>query len=124
TRSFPILETERASIEKTARETHQYGPTDRHAFDAPNPQPDTPILVFLYGGGFNTGARTLPAPASIIYHNLGSFTTRGFITVVPDYRLADSRVQFPGERDAMQWVMDNLSFPDSDTISSAIRRGR
>ncbi|KAK0452062.1 Alpha/Beta hydrolase protein [Desarmillaria tabescens] len=66
----------------------------------PTPRPDTPILVFSYGGGFYIGARMLPAPASIIYHNLGSFfATRGFITVIPDYRL---------------WVVDNLPFPDSD----------
>ncbi|KAK0191973.1 Alpha/Beta hydrolase protein [Armillaria mellea] len=118
----PILEGKRTSIEKTTRESHQYGPTDRHALDVyypPNTRPDTPILVFSYGGGFYMGARTLPAPADIIYHNLGSFfATRGFITVVPDYRLVDSGVQFPGAardvRDAMQWVVDNLPFPDSD----------
>ncbi|KAK0468550.1 Alpha/Beta hydrolase protein [Armillaria novae-zelandiae] len=61
----------------------------------------------------------LPAPAEIIYQNLGSFfATRGFITVVPDYRLIDSGVQFPGAAqdvcDAMQWVVDNLPFPNSD----------
>ncbi|KAK0442790.1 Alpha/Beta hydrolase protein [Desarmillaria tabescens] len=118
----PILESKRASIEQTTRETHQYGPTDRHMLDVyypPTPRPDTPILVFSYGGGFYMGARTLPAPASIIYHNLGSFfATRGFITVVPDYRLVDSGVKFPGAaqdvRDAMQWAVDNLPFPDSD----------
>lgn len=64
------------------------------------------------------GARTLPAPADIIYYNLGSFfTTREFITVVPDYRIVDSGVQFPGAaqdvRDAMQWIVDNLPFPGS-----------
>ncbi len=104
------------------RESHQYGPTDRHRLDVyypPNTRPDTPILVFSYGGGFYIGARTLPAPADIIYHNLSSFfATRGFVTVVPDYRLVDSGVQFPGAaqdvRDAMQWVVDNPSFPDSD----------
>ncbi|KAK0215536.1 Alpha/Beta hydrolase protein [Armillaria fumosa] len=118
----PILEANRVSIEKTTRESHQYGPTDRHALDVyypPNTCPDTPILVFSYGGGFYIGGRTLPAPADIIYRNLGSFfATRGFITVVPDYRLVDSGVQFPGAaqdvRDAMQWVVDNLPFPDSD----------
>ncbi|KAK0477967.1 Alpha/Beta hydrolase protein [Armillaria novae-zelandiae] len=118
----PILEAKRASIEKTIRESHQYGPTARHTLDIYYPQntrPDTPILVFSYGGGFYIGGRTLPAPAEIIYHNLGSFfATRGFITVVPDYRLVDSGVQFPGAAqdvcDAMQWAVDNLPFPDSD----------
>ncbi|KAK0442793.1 Alpha/Beta hydrolase protein [Desarmillaria tabescens] len=118
----PILESKRASIEQTTRETHQYDPTDRHMLDVyypPTPRPDTPILIFSYGGGFYIGARMLPAPASIIYHNLGSFfASRGFLTVVPDYRLVDSGVKFPGAAqdvgDAIQWVVDNLPFPDSD----------
>ncbi|KAK0229444.1 hypothetical protein EDD85DRAFT_939754 [Armillaria nabsnona] len=51
-------------------------------------------------------------------HNLGSFfATRGFVTVVPDYRIVDSSAQFPGAaqdvRDAMQWIVDNFPFPDS-----------
>ncbi|PBK68628.1 alpha/beta-hydrolase [Armillaria solidipes] len=118
----PILEAKRTSIEKTTRESHQCGLTDHHTLDVyypPNTLPDALILVFSYGGGFYMGGRTLPAPADIIYHNLGSFfATHGFITVVPDYRLVDSGVQFPGAaqdvRDAMQWVVDNLPFPDSD----------
>ncbi|KAK0442228.1 Alpha/Beta hydrolase protein [Armillaria borealis] len=118
----PILEAKRTSITKTMRESHQYGPTDRHTLDVyypSNPRPDTPILIFSYGGGFYMGERTLPTPADIIYHNLGSFfATRGFITIVPDYRLVDSGVRFPSAaqdvRDAMQWVVDSLPFPDSD----------
>ncbi|KAK0442758.1 Alpha/Beta hydrolase protein, partial [Desarmillaria tabescens] len=79
----------------------------------------SPIPVFSHGGGFYMGTHTLPDPASIIYHTLGSFfATRGFITIAPDYRLVDSGVKFPGAaqdvRDAMQWVVDNLPFPDSD----------
>ena len=35
----------------------------------------------------------LTAPADIIYHNLGPFATRGFIT---SYHLIDSDVRFPG----------------------------
>ncbi len=41
-----ILEVESASIERTTRESHQYGSTDRHTLD------DAPILIFSYGGGF------------------------------------------------------------------------
>ncbi|PBK87791.1 hypothetical protein ARMGADRAFT_1121378 [Armillaria gallica] len=94
---LPILEAKRASIQKTTRESHQYGPTVRHTLDVyypPTTRPDIPILVFSYGGGFYMGGRTLPAPADIIYHNLGSFfATRGFVAIVPDYRLVDSLVQ-------------------------------
>ncbi|SJL11575.1 uncharacterized protein ARMOST_14980 [Armillaria ostoyae] len=117
----PILEANCTSIEKATRESHQYGPTDRHTLDVycpSDPRPDTPIIVFSYGGGFYIGGRTLPPPAAIIYRNLGSFATCGFITVVPDYRLVDSGVQSPGAaqdvHDAMQRVIDNLPFPDSD----------
>ncbi|KAK0442229.1 hypothetical protein EV421DRAFT_601084 [Armillaria borealis] len=73
-----------------------------------------PILVFSYGGVFYMHAQTFPAPASIIYHNLCPFATRGFIT---GYHLVDSRVRFPGtaldERDAMQWVVNDLAFSES-----------
>ncbi|KAK0452059.1 uncharacterized protein EV420DRAFT_1701399 [Desarmillaria tabescens] len=85
----------------------------------PNMRPDTPILVFSYSSGFYMAAPTLPTPAFIIYHNLGSFfTSHGFITIIPNYCLVDLGVQFPGAvqdmQDAMQWVMDNLPSPDSD----------
>jgi hypothetical protein len=73
----------------------------------------TPILFFCYGGGFTSGARTLPAPADIIYANLGSyFAKKGFITVIPDYRLVPE-VKFPEPardvKDAIQWVIRNPS---------------
>ncbi|KAK0482817.1 Alpha/Beta hydrolase protein, partial [Armillaria luteobubalina] len=118
----PILKATHASIEKSTRESHQYGPTDRHMLNMyypPSTCPSTLILVFSYGGGFYIGGCTLPAPANIIYHNLGSFfATRGFVTVIPNYRLVDLGVRFPGAAqdvwDAMQWVMDNLPFLDSD----------
>jgi acetyl esterase/lipase len=59
------------------------------------------------------GARTLPAPADIIYANLGSyFAKKGFITVIPDYRLVPE-VKFPEPardvKDAIQWVIRNPS---------------
>ncbi len=101
---------------------HQYRPIGRRTLDVDCPSaahPDTPILIFSYGGGFHMGGRTLPTPTDTTYHNLGSFfATRGFITIVPHYRVFDSGVQFPGAaqdiRDAIQWVVDNLPFPDSD----------
>ncbi|KAK0231969.1 Alpha/Beta hydrolase protein [Armillaria nabsnona] len=61
----------------------------------------------------------VPNSHLLIWHNLGSFfATRGFITVIPDYCLINSGFQFPGAaqdvRNAIQWVVDNPSFPDSD----------
>ena len=73
----------------------------------------TPVLFFFYGGGFGSGARTLPAPADIVYANLGSyFAKKGFITIIPDYRLVP-QVKFPESardvKDAIQWVIRNPS---------------
>ncbi|KAK0229457.1 hypothetical protein EDD85DRAFT_745507, partial [Armillaria nabsnona] len=126
-----ILEVESASIERTTRESHQYGPTDSdcHTLDyyPPSMRPDALILIFSYGGGFyithlNSSiyfcSTWVSAPAFIIYHNPGPFAARVFITVVFAYHLVDSGVQFPGTaqdvRDAMQWVVNNLPFSDSD----------
>ena len=48
-----------------------------------------PTLVFLYGGGWTDGDRS-------IYHFLGdAFASRGFVTIIPDYRLYPE-VRFPG----------------------------
>ncbi|KAK0204387.1 Alpha/Beta hydrolase protein [Desarmillaria ectypa] len=116
----PILETKRAEIETVKKETYQYGPTERHKLDVYYP-PTTPtsghqpILFFSYGGGFYMGAWNLPAPADIAYSNLRAFfSQRGFITIIPDYRLVDSGMYFPDAardvRDAMQWVVDTLRF--------------
>jgi hypothetical protein len=73
----------------------------------------TPVLFFCYGGGLTSGARTLPATADIIYANLGSyFAKKGFVTIIPDYRLVPE-VKFPEPardvKDAIQWVIRNPS---------------
>lgn len=88
----------------------------------------TPILFFIYGGGFTTGDRSFPPPADLAYANVATyFAQRGFITVIPDYRLVPD-VIFPAPaqdvRDAMEWVIahpENLIFgnvtnPDVDSI--------
>lgn len=76
------------------------------------------ILFWIYGGGLVSGERTLNAPADLGYAHVGSyFADRGFIVVVPDYRLVPN-VTFPGPaedlRDAMLWVLEHpesLKFP-------------
>ncbi|KAK0442760.1 uncharacterized protein EV420DRAFT_1726804 [Desarmillaria tabescens] len=108
---IPILKSKCVSIEQTTRGAHQYGPTDRHMLNVyypPTPCPNTLILAFSYGGGFYMGARMHPTPLSIIYYNSA-----------PSLPPMDSSpfVKFPGTaqdmQDAIQWLMDDLPFPDS-----------
>lgn len=32
-----------------------------------------PLLVFVYGGGFRSGARVFPPPHDLTYRNVGAF---------------------------------------------------
>jgi carboxylesterase type B len=88
----------------------------------------TPILFFVYGGGYNSGSKEFPEPFSMGYRALGSFFAQhGFITIIPDYRLVPE-VKFPASsediRDAINWVCANVDVigvpsipaPDVDAI--------
>lgn len=72
----------------------------------------SPILFFVYGGGFNTGDRSIsPKTFGLVYACVGAFYARkGYVVVIPDYRLVP-HVQFPGPaedvRDAVRWVTQN-----------------
>jgi acetyl esterase/lipase len=66
------------------------------------------VLIWVYGGGYSSGERQLPAPADLAYALIGSyFARRGFVVVIPDYRLVPN-VRFPGQaediRDAIIWT--------------------
>ncbi|KAJ7115404.1 alpha beta hydrolase domain-containing protein [Mycena epipterygia] len=108
----PLLEPKRAEISQV-RKTFKYSTTERHQLDVYYPPSSTdgkkhPVLFFVYGGGFVSGERTLPAPVDLGYGNLGLyFAKRGFVTVIPDYRLAPGTT-FPGPaedlRDALAWA--------------------
>ncbi|KAH6904975.1 alpha/beta hydrolase domain-containing protein [Coprinopsis sp. MPI-PUGE-AT-0042] len=112
----PLLEKNRAWIQAISSKTFQFGPTNRHKLDIYYPQQQhglskSPILFFIYGGSFNSGARNLPEASDLIYANLGSFFARhGIITVIADYRLAPE-FKFPQPvediRDAISWVVAN-----------------
>ena len=80
-----------------------YGPHERQRLDvySPNDAVDTPVVVFFYGGSWQRGDRG-------DYRFAGeALTDRGFVTVVPDYRLYPE-VRYPEfiEDGAMvlQWV--------------------
>jgi Carboxylesterase family len=76
-------------------DSHKYGSLDRQNLDVYWPHShskDSPVLLFLYGGGFTSGAKRSPAHPDLIYANFGSFfADKGIIFVVADYRLAKGR---------------------------------
>lgn len=89
--------------------TVDYGPLERHKIDIyparRRRQDPAPVLVFLYGGGWDSGRREL-------YRFLGrAYAAKGFTVAVPDYRI------YPGARYpdfmedaacALRWVTDNI----------------
>ncbi|KAK7036797.1 hypothetical protein VNI00_011463 [Paramarasmius palmivorus] len=108
-----VLEGIREAITSTKRRTFKYGETDRHQMDVYYPHLNGsqtnkfPVLFFVYGGGFASGSRNLPSPIDLAYANLATyFTKKGFITVIPDYRLLPD-VVFP---DPAQDVLDAILF--------------
>jgi len=114
---IPVLDEKKADIEKIERREFKYGQRNRHHLDIyypptasalPTPNRKLPVLFFVYGGGYNTGSRRFPEPYDMGYRALGSFfAARGFLTVIPDYRLVPE-VRFPAAsediRDALLWV--------------------
>ncbi|OBZ73142.1 putative carboxylesterase 7 [Grifola frondosa] len=115
---LPLLEEHRLEIESFRRNTFKYGHTDRHQLDVYYPPAEritgskrAPVLFFAYGGGFTGGTRSLPPPEDIVYNNLATFfANRGFIVVIPDYRLVpEAKFPEPAEdvRDAISWVVRN-----------------
>jgi acetyl esterase/lipase len=86
-----------------------YAPGDRHTLDVYVPRfpaKNAPVMVFFYGGGWDSGRKqdyTFAAKA---------FAAKGFITVLPDYRLYPE-AQFPDflndGAQAIRWVRDNVA---------------
>ncbi|KAG6863424.1 hypothetical protein C0993_011493 [Termitomyces sp. T159_Od127] len=145
----PLLEANRTKIQEIPRKTFQYGSTDRHqvcSLDftngsepqchlqldvyypiAPSTTGKTQILVWVYGGGFVTGERQLPAPLDLVYATVGSFfARRGFIVIIPDYRLAPSTI-FPGAaedvRDAILWAIQKPHYLTTSTTPGPDTKG-
>ncbi|MFB6285501.1 MAG: alpha/beta hydrolase [Candidatus Bipolaricaulia bacterium] len=79
----------------------------RHALDVYQPAGlnDAPVLIFVHGGGWSTGNKQ-------IFSYIGrTFAERGYVTVVPNYRLSPT-VQHPAHvRDvarAYAWTVANI----------------
>ncbi|KIK64243.1 hypothetical protein GYMLUDRAFT_221578 [Collybiopsis luxurians FD-317 M1] len=120
----PLLEEKRGFIESTSRRTFKYGATDRHKLDVYYPEKPasngkTPVLFHVYGGGYVSGAR----PADLVYANIGAyFANKGFITVIPEYRLLPE-AKYPDPivdvRDAIVWVTENPHSLSHGSITNA-----
>jgi acetyl esterase/lipase len=91
--------------------TAEFGPDPRHRLDvyAPvsaSPGAALPVVVFFYGGGWESGSR---AEYAFVGRALAA---AGFVTVVPDYRLYP-QVRFPAFLEdgaaAIRWVSDNIA---------------
>lgn len=97
-----------------------YGPDERHRLDVYVPEQGTsraPVMVFFYGGGWNSGARA-------DYAFVGSaFAAQGFVTVIPDYRLVP-QVRFPAFVEdgavALRWVRDHIGTYGGDGAGIAL----
>jgi acetyl esterase/lipase len=85
-----------------------YGPDPRQKLDVYTPETASgapwPVLVFFYGGGWNSGRRQ-------DYAWVGqSLAARGFLVVVPDYRLVP-QVRYPAfvqdGAAAVRWTQDH-----------------
>ncbi len=73
----------------------------------------TPLVVYVHGGGWDAGARTLDAdpsaPESLAAQRL---LERGYAVATVDYRLtgvAQSPAQFVDVADAVRWLQENSS---------------
>lgn len=79
--------------------------------------PSHPVLVFFYGGGWNSGYRAGYAFVA------KAFAARGFVVVVPDYRLVPA-VRFPVFVDdgaaAIRWTIDHIAASGGDPKRIAV----
>lgn len=84
-----------------------YGPNARHRLDVYSPRTSAanlPVVVFLYGGSWDSGNRQ-------DYAFVGSaLAAKGFMTIIADYRLVPE-IRFPGFLEdgalAVRWAQDN-----------------
>lgn len=85
-----------------------YAPGERHTLDIYAPETrdkPAPVVVFLYGGAWKQGTK---ADYQYVGH---AFAARGFVTVIPDYRLVPDTA-YPGflqdNAAAIKWVEDHI----------------
>jgi acetyl esterase/lipase len=93
----------------TVRSGVRFGPDVRHGLDVYVPKRRAgplPVVVFFYGGSWRGGER-----ADYLFA-AEALTSRGYVAVVPDYRLFPD-VRFPAFVEdgakAVRWVLDNAA---------------
>ncbi|MBX3479670.1 MAG: alpha/beta hydrolase [Caulobacter sp.] len=91
-----------------------FGPLERNRLDVYAPvggATNAPVCIFIYGGGWDSGARGEYAWAG------KAMAAEGFVTVVPDYRLVPE-VAFPAFLQdvalAVKWTVDNIAAQGGD----------
>lgn len=92
-----------------AAEGVAYGPDPRQVLDVytpAKPSAAAPVVVFFYGGSWSSGRRQ-------DYAFVGkALASRGFVTVIPDYRLVP-QVRFPAfvqdSAAAVKWAYDHAA---------------
>jgi acetyl esterase/lipase len=86
----------------------RYAPGDRHTLDlyVPDTKTAAPVIVFIYGGGWKDGDKAAYRFVA------ASLAARGFLTIVPDYRLFPA-VRFPAflqdAAAAVAWTKANVA---------------
>jgi acetyl esterase/lipase len=91
----------------TETQNVRYAPGNRHELDiyAPTGEKPAPVVVFIYGGGWKDGNK---AEYRFV---AAALAARGFLTVVPDYRLFP-QVRFPAflqdNAAAVAWTKANI----------------
>lgn len=85
-----------------------YAPGERHSLDvyAPAGAGPFPVVVFLYGGAWNSGSRAM-------YRFVGgALANHGLVVVIPDYRLYPA-VRYPAflqdNAAAVRWTRDTIA---------------
>jgi acetyl esterase/lipase len=93
----------------TVRSGIRFGPDVRHGLDVYVPRRRAgplPVVVFFYGGSWRGGER-----ADYLFA-AEALTSRGYVAIVPDYRLFPD-VRFPAFVEdgakAVRWVLDNIA---------------
>lgn len=92
----------------TVTSSISYATGPRHTLDvyAPAGATGAPVILFFYGGNWESGSKeTYPFLAA-------AFAARGYVTIVPDYRVYP-QVRFPGfltdAAQAVAWVKANVA---------------